>query len=665
MEKSPFNNKPFDGLKPRNEFEVKDSKPSKRNNLIAKILGVGFTCMFLFFAYNLYLEFAGVKEEGTDKYITDDVDTAINGLNNDKKLPTKEISVDISNVSVDDNVKLKTSRIAPYTDVNFTITKPSGEVYKFTQTTKITGIVDVEIPSEKLTEVGDYKIEASSPGFTAKVGQKFRLREGNVSSEMSEIQSDKTNLDVGKEALITVTLRDQYKNPIKERVVELISTRPMEDEIRYVKEKETDLKGIVKFYVTSKQEGESSYLAMDKKGGVTVASKIDITYKGSLVEDVAPDNNDIVMPEGIVEESGAVSDTVSFLEQLFLIHKAYASSDASYFSIEGPAEYTAEKADTVVIKVYDATNSLATEFTGKVVITVPDGSISISPDYTFKAEDMGEKNLPVTFSKAGSYLMSVSLEGETSIKGEKQVLVSDAVSGTGDIKKPEILSPPKGSVDRETVLSSPEIDIAGKADPDTTIEVYDGESKIGEILSNNSGLFFFKTKPMTDGKHELKVKALDAQGNANESDVVSVILDTTNPLLIKSTLLINPSKVMPGDTVVLTLKAEPNLSSARAIIDKTAVSLIEDETQAGTYTGEYIAPDEPGTYRVDVELKDEVSNPVMYNNQGEIMVTFDPSINTGGDVPINNDQPETGPRELFILAFIGACLIGWKVFKTE
>ena len=84
----------------------------------------------------------------------------------------------------------------------------------------------------------------------------------------------------------------------------------------------------------------------------------------------------------------------------------------------------------------------------------------------------------------------------------------------------------------------------------------------------------------------------------------------------------------------------------------------EDISKAGVYTGIYKAPSTAGVYDVDIELKDSISNPVMFKKQGSITVTKTPVV-TPNPVPtpipepnpVPEPTPNTGPAELLLAIF--------------
>ena len=79
-----------------------------------------------------------------------------------------------------------------------------------------------------------------------------------------------------------------------------------------------------------------------------------------------------------------------------------------------------------------------------------------------------------------------------------------------------ILAPtPVLSATRRTSVRRPVI--RGTAKPSSIVEVYDGLVLLGEVATNAEGSFSFATaQDLVDGMHEMRVRQVDAVGNASE-----------------------------------------------------------------------------------------------------------------------------------------------------
>jgi len=668
MEQAPFQKRPVDGIRPTNVVHNQNITTTKKVNkiLLSKLLGVGFACILAFIIYNLYTEYTGLEDKdliATTPIPQSNIDINDEENEQNSRITEQYIGVDVSNVNIDENIKIKSTKVAPFTDITFVVTKPDEGTYKFSSTSTVTGFAETNLNSQNLKKAGEYTITASAKGYISKNPQRFFLRHGKVSATESKIETINYKVKLEQQADIIVTILDKYKNPIPKHKVLLTSTRP-DDDIEIYGKKMTDKTGVIHFKVSSKTEGKSYYLALDQDSGITLENKVEIQYTDSEKHE-----------EG--NEANSLSFLSTFLKRF--IPTVQAAGEIAYYVIDSPAFFKVNEETEITVKAYDNTNNLLTGYLGRVEFKSSDtSSLIIPPDYTFTESDLGEHVFKITLKTPGSYLFTVSAIGNPSVKGEKQVIVqSDQNTEQGSLTKPQILSPPKGTPERTTVLSSSKIEIAGKADPEITIEIYDQDTKLGEVLSNASNLFFFQTDELVDGRHSLKVIAKDDEGHSISSDIVSVIIDTSNPIMLREALTIEPQQVKPGENVTFTIKTESGLDGVRIIVNQTSITLIESTSQAGTYIGTYTAPSTSGTFSVDVELKDSVSNPVLFKDQGNITVTETPeetqSVTTPVQpitpvpspiTPVPTQQTESGPAEILFLVFIITLPIGWVLIKN-
>ena len=69
--------------------------------------------------------------------------------------------------------------------------------------------------------------------------------------------------------------------------------------------------------------------------------------------------------------------------------------------------------------------------------------------------------------------------------------------------------------------------LSGKAEAGSTVEIFDGANKIGQVEAKADGTWKFEVStPLSDGEHELKVKTTDKAGNTADSAPVTITVDT-------------------------------------------------------------------------------------------------------------------------------------------
>ena len=114
----------------------------------------------------------------------------------------------------------------------------------------------------------------------------------------------------------------------------------------------------------------------------------------------------------------------------------------------------------------------------------------------------------------------------------------------------------------QTELGETQINIAGRAYPNTTINLVLDTENIGTVQTNNSGEFEFLTGA-SPGTATLGVWAEDNQGTRSVTfnttfDVTQAAITNVNNVLLPPTLRLSSQEVDPGDEVVASGQAVPN-----------------------------------------------------------------------------------------------------------
>lgn len=83
--------------------------------------------------------------------------------------------------------------------------------------------------------------------------------------------------------------------------------------------------------------------------------------------------------------------------------------------------------------------------------------------------------------------------------------------------------------------------LTGTAEANSTVDIFDGATKIGTVAADNAGNWSFTVATaLSEGIHAITAKATDAAGNTSlASPVASITVDTTTPTVTVNTLLTN------------------------------------------------------------------------------------------------------------------------------
>ncbi|TAN47711.1 MAG: hypothetical protein EPN21_16680, partial [Methylococcaceae bacterium] len=113
------------------------------------------------------------------------------------------------------------------------------------------------------------------------------------------------------------------------------------------------------------------------------------------------------------------------------------------------------------------------------------------------------------------------------------------------------VGPTVGSVADHGATNNPYLVLAGKTEPGSTVEVFDGDASLGWGLADEQGAWFFDTLKLQDGSHVFHAQATDAVGNASSvGDGYAVTVDSVPRLTIAG----SQTRFKAGDTATVTFR---------------------------------------------------------------------------------------------------------------
>ena len=172
-----------------------------------------------------------------------------------------------------------------------------------------------------------------------------------------------------------------------------------------------------------------------------------------------------------------------------------------------------------VVELYDGTTKIGSTTTDKF------GNWSITP-----ATPLGEGAHSITASSPATNAIKASdpatITVDTSTKVTFDSVTDDVAGGVvnGNVKGNDV------TVDGKTLKGLTNDNtptLSGKAEAGSTVEIFDGTNKIGQVEVKADGSWKFEvSNPLSDGEHELKVKTTDKAGNTAEAAPVAITVDT-------------------------------------------------------------------------------------------------------------------------------------------
>lgn len=312
---------------------------------------------------------------------------------------------------------------------------------------------------------------------------------------------------------------------------------------------------------------------------------------------------------------------------------AAGSATSFLLSIEGKSAdiaIEANKAFSLTVKALDNNLATADSYVGTIAFSSTDSRARLPSPYTFTSTDKGEKtfNLALTLLTTGAQTVSVKDNTNNAILGEIAVNVSAGNTNTGTTAtKPVITSPTNDST-----VNKAQLDITGTTSPDVQVSIFDADKLLATVNADRSGHFTYTTDALIDGTHSISVQVTNGQGQKSTSDKVQVRIDTAPPVL--QSVIVTPLEVEGTQKTTITVNTEPDLTSVKAAADQRTVTLAPLPDRPGSYTGEFIAPQAPGLYPVDIEVTDKFNNTSKYRAQAALKVKSATPAPTPNQAPV-------------------------------
>lgn len=522
---------------------------------------------------------------------------------------------------------VETTRVSAGEKLDFLVKKPDGNELKFSSVADDKGQVDVEIFDYHTRVAGEYQLGVSISGKNDYRFNRFEVFPDEISNEKSVVELESQMVNVNESVDLNVVLKDQYGNAISGHEVMLVSSRGV-DEITKIGDGATDGSGAASFRVQSTEPGLSTITAYDLTAGVSLDERAEMVFFDSAVKNIGGD-----------------------LNEFSLVPTAYAQSisggPVNGFEIDGlDGEVSVNENFSFTVKAVDEEGNVSENYSGEVRFSVEGASASdviLPDDYQFEAQDLGAHtfSLGISFKTVGTYKVVVTDVDDFDLRGEQTVVVTagDGVnsnntnSSNAGSSAVVINSPKPGTYN----VSSQQI--SGTATPGVALKIYDNDQEIGNTDADSGGDFSFQTGVLSQGEHKFQVVALGATNSpAGSSEIVTVVIDTAGP--DANLITFDPNgPVAPGSLVEVSISSDNNLSQAALLFDGKLVVLTEDIAEAGTYKGSFLAPNEIGTYGVDVILVDGLGNESQLQNEKQIVVAERGAVgNEGLDGIDNVDQ---------------------------
>lgn len=259
----------------------------------------------------------------------------------------------------------------------------------------------------------------------------------------------------------------------------------------------------------------------------------------------------------------------------------------------------------------DRNDKRVDDYIGEVIVetTDPDAQIPISA-VKFFASDRGVVDLPlaVMFGTPGTHTLYVSDDEDENVFGEIELRVVGRASNVGEGKI--VIENPKdgGSIANNAIIS-------GIAPAYINLELVNLRTDTGEAEiiktgeSDKDGKFSFQVS-LDSNKTQYEFMVREGEGGiGRESQTAKVTVDAEAPQIRSATLM--PNTVLAGTAFSVTMSADSGNTAMVKVGGDTQITMPEGvigDDGKSTYQATVDAPNQPGSYTVQVNIKDAAGN---------------------------------------------------------
>lgn len=295
-----------------------------------------------------------------------------------------------------------------------------------------------------------------------------------------------------------------------------------------------------------------------------------------------------------------------FVTSLVTFSSVFAA-DVDHFEVElNPETAKVWEALDLTIKAVDKNNAVVTDYTWTVLIFSDTNQEATLPivlkenTYTFKPSEQWVVKFEngVIFTKSWTQNIQVYDFNSESVFGVDSATISDSSSSaTSEIS---FLSPENG-----LTIWEAKVKVSGSTVKNHKVNILLNGTENIETNSNSNWVFEKEITTLKNWENTLKAQVLNADWTVIwETSEIKVKVET-NGLTIKSLKFI-PESVLPESPYEIELLSNAWLKEVSVVINDSVVTL--KETSEGLYKWNSFSPKNPWTYKVDVNLVNDLGH---------------------------------------------------------
>lgn len=507
------------------------------------------------------------------------------------------LSVSTTDTVAGYTTKIKVYRTTPSSKITLELQKPDGTNLNFPLESGPDGGAELELNSYHTQKAGRYTATAylnDARGMRAQ--STFEVFADKPSETLSNIVANKKLLraDGNEESHVVVSLMDQYKNPIQNHLVKLVSSRA-EDSIASAENSSyTNLDGKVVFKVRSSQSGMSTLTALNATTNEILSERETIVFTDTQRavggDDFSPTPTSALRASLLAQ---ATTTTTTSGKRLNIF-----TTPKDSVAVGTPFDITVE--------VLTSDGQPALDYRGRVMLLSDDTNAELplaNIGYQFTgAEQPGAIKVyakGARFFSAGQKTIEVVDVDDSTLRDSITINVTGQNTSTNDTIA--ITKPAAG------ILTTKDVVVEGTATPFAKVVLYDNATEVSSVTADSTGRFESTLRSLTDGTHILEAKIMDAQNQPiTASTPVQFTLKAAGPTVSGLTYTPAAGPYTAGQTIGVQFDSEPALAEALYVIDDKSFTMIESAEVKGRYTGNIVLPTNAGTFDVQIQLRSTI-----------------------------------------------------------
>lgn len=284
----------------------------------------------------------------------------------------------------------------------------------------------------------------------------------------------------------------------------------------------------------------------------------------------------------------------------------------------------------ITISAVDRNGEIVSDYTGDILVFSESDAEAEFPN------DLSENSYSFVIADQGSIKFENAVKFQN--PGKQDIFVydlnDDSVLGVAeiDITKEEVLK------DVEVIILSPEsgvtfgkntLNISGSTTKNHQIKILINGTDEVLTTTNTDGVFEKSITDLQEGINSIQAIILDADNESiGESEVVEFKINASKPEF-KSIIISPEGEVEAESDISIQVVSNTGLSSVQVLIDDIITELSEEKD--GIYVTTTGAPKNPGSYPVDIILKDEFAHETNVRDAANLTVLALPELNAAGE----------------------------------